>query len=64
MGVVSRPAIKIILTFDLENVGHVHHLQNKSRYLSYYMSECYQFFIEMIAMRPAIQISYQMTFKM
>ena len=40
---------KNILLFDLENLGQGHHLQ-KLLYLSYYRTNFYQTFIEIMAM--------------
>ena len=48
---------------DLENVGQGHHLQT-TLYLSYYMTDFYQTFIEIMTMWSATKMSYQLTLKM
>ena len=52
----SWQAAKNVTPSDLENVGQCHHLQNLL-YLSYYLTNFYQSFIEMMAMWSAIIMS-------
>ena len=52
----SRPATKYMLSSYLKNVGHGHHLQ-KSLYLSYYTTDFYQTFTEIMAPWPARKMS-------
>ena len=47
---------KNVLSSDLGNVGQGHHLQ-KSLYLSYYMNDFYQSFIEMMTTWPTTKMS-------
>ena len=47
----SRPAIKSVLSSDLESVGQGHYLL-KSPYLSYSATDFYQIFLEIITSWP------------
>ena len=59
----SQPAEKNVLSSDLENVGQGHHL-HKSLYLSYYTTDFYHTFIQIISLWPATKMSYKLTLKM